>query len=193
MIGQLTGAISYRGDKFVILDVGGVGYRINVSLETLKRLKSERQELKFWTHLVVRENALDLYGFLGREELNFFALLISVSGIGPKSALSILSLAPPATLEKAIGAGDATYLTKVSGIGRKSAEKIVLELKDKLGSITWNSKDESASRRSEAEAVEALQALGYSLREAREALKNVPDSVSDTSDKIKLALKQLGK
>ena len=190
MISQLTGKIAHRGDKFVIVDVAGVGYRANLSLETLKKLQGEAGTVKFWTYLAVRENALDLYGFLDKRELDFFELLISVSGIGPKSAITILSLAPPEVLEKAIVSGDAGYLTKVSGIGRKSAEKIVLELKDKLGSIATSGKDEL---RGEAEAIEALQALGYSLREAREALKDVPNSVIDTGEKVKLALKQLSK
>lgn len=194
MIGQLTGTIAKRGEKHVILDVNGVGYRVNLSLEALKRLKSENgnEIVKFWTHLIVRENALDLYGFLEQRELDFFELLIGVSGIGPKSAITILSLAPPEVLEKAITASDAGYLTKVSGIGRKSAEKIVLELKDKLGSIAL-ADTKSTERQSEAEAIEALQALGYSLREAREALQRVPESVTETSEKIKFALKQLSK
>lgn len=192
MIGQLTGKLVHRGDKFIILDVAGVGYRINLSLEALKELKSEAVAVKFWTHLAVRENALDLYGFLEQRELNFFELLISVSGIGPKSAIAILSLAPPEILEKAIGSGDSGYLTKVSGIGRKSAEKIVLELKDKLGSSALTDK-QAGERQNETEAIEALQALGYSLREAREALQRVPEDVAETSEKIKLALKRLSK
>ncbi len=190
MISQLTGKIAHRGDKFVIVEVAGVGYRVNLSLEALKKLQGEAGVVKFWTYLAVRESALDLYGFLEQRELDFFELLIGVSGIGPKSAITILSLAPPEVLEKAITASDASYLTKVSGIGRKSAEKIVLELKDKLGSIAGAEKSEL---RGEAEAIEALQALGYSLREAREALKDVPSSATDTGDKVKLALKHLGK
>lgn len=190
MIGQLTGQVSHKGDRFIILEVVGVGYHVNLSLETLKRVEKEQANLKFWTYLAVRENALDLYGFLEQRELEFFELLISVSGIGPKSAITILSLAPPETLEKAITSSDAGYLTKVSGIGKKSAEKIVLELKDKLSDIAGLSDHEL---RGESEAIEALQALGYSLREAREALKNVPDTIIDTGEKVKQALKKLGK
>ncbi|MBI2099727.1 MAG: Holliday junction branch migration protein RuvA [Candidatus Vogelbacteria bacterium] len=183
MIGQLTGLTSHRTDRVIILDVGGVGYKLNI----LPSLKTELKMLTFWTYLAVRENALDLYGFLEKRELDFFELLIGVSGIGPRSALAILSLAPPDVLEKAILGGDSGYLTKVSGIGKKSAEKIVLELKDKLGGLAGAGNN----LQGEAEAVEALQSLGYSLREAREALKGVPAEL-ETGAKIKVALKQLG-
>lgn len=189
MIGHLTGTVSRRGDKGVVLDVNGVGYRVWVTLEKLKQLKAGAKAT-LYTHLAVRENALDLYGFGEPRELEFFELLLSVSGIGPKSALGILSLAPPETLEKAILAADAAYLTKVSGVGKKSAEKIVLELKDKLGGLARGG---GAELQTEAETVEALQALGYTLAEARAALKNVPASVGDAGERIKLALRQLGK
>jgi Holliday junction DNA helicase RuvA len=145
----------------------------------------------FWTYLVVREDALDMYGFTDQTEVNFFELLIGVSGIGPKSALAILSLAPPETLRKAITSGDTGYLTKVSGVGRKSAEKIVLELRDKLGAIDLPGLREDLER--ESDSIEGLQALGYSLREAREALRKVPDNVTDPSERIRQALKSLNK
>ena len=189
MIGQLVGVINYRSDRYIILDVNGVGYKVFLSAETLSRLPAG--EICLWTHLVVREDVLDLYGFQEKQELEFFELLIAVSGIGPKSALGILSLAPPAVLEKAIVAGDSSYLTKVSGIGRKSAEKIIVELRDKLGSLAGA--ETSASLQEEAETIEALQALGYSLREAREALRQVPAELTDTGDKVKAALKLLSK
>jgi len=190
MIGQLTGKIIYQAERYIILDVAGVGYKVFISAETLKTLTAKNDQLSaisFWTHLVVREDVLDLYGFVNKQELEFFELLIAISGIGPKSALGILSLAPPATLEKAIAAGDSSYLTKVSGIGRKSAEKIIVELRDKIGSL----ETDGDSLDSEGDAVEALQSLGYTLREAREALKRVDASVADTGDKIKAALKFL--
>ncbi len=189
MIGQLTGIVARRDQKSVILDVSGVGYKLWVSLETLKGIKAD-DKLTLQTYLAVRENALDLYGFANARELQFFELLLSVSGIGPKSALAILSLAPPEVLEKAIVSGDSAYLTKVSGVGKKSAEKIVLELKDKLGALEGYGNGELQT---EAEAVEALQALGYSLAEARQALKNLPADITDTGERVKHALKYLGK
>lgn len=188
MIGQLKGEISHKEERFVILNAGGVGYKVFVAPETGQNLK-EGTSASLWTHLVVREDALDLYGFLTKTELTFFELLISVSGVGPKSALSILSLAPPATLKKAVSAGDSSYLTQVSGIGRKIAEKIILELKDKVIAIA--SSTEGADLAQETEALQALEALGYSAREAREALRQVPAEKITTEDKVKEALKSL--
>lgn len=188
MIGKLKGQIVHRGDKFVIVDVNGVGYKVFVTPETLTAESPALKVVSFWTYLAVRENALDLYGFLEERELEFFELLLSVSGIGPKSAQAIISIAPPDILTKAIAAGDSSYLTKVSGIGKKSAEKIIIELRDKIGTLAApsNLKDES-------DAVEALESLGYTLREAREALQRVDASITDTGAKVKAALKFLGK
>jgi Holliday junction DNA helicase RuvA len=191
MIGQLVGTIAYRAERHIILEVGGVGYKVFVSSETQLALGAITPEpVRLWTYLAVREGALDLYGFLEKSELDFFELLLSVSGIGPKSALAILSLAPPATLEKAIVAGDSSYLTKVSGIGRKSAEKIIVELRDKIGSLA--STESSEALQGESETIEALVALGYNLRDAREALHQIDDKLTDTGDKVKAALKILG-
>lgn len=186
MIGQIKGKISFTGDKFIIIDTGGVGYKVAVTPDTLLTLH-EGTNCTLWTKLVVKEDALDLYGFMSKKELDFFELLISISGIGPKGALGILSLAPVETLTKAISAGDSSYLTRVSGIGRKIAEKVVLELRDKLGAI----EGEHETLGQEADALEALVALGYSMKEAREALKAVPESVIETSARVKEALKKL--
>jgi Holliday junction DNA helicase RuvA len=191
MIGQLTGTITYKGDRFVILNAGGVGYKVFITPETMTALASNIPDTILWTHLVVREDVLDLYGFIDQQELEFFQLLITVSGIGPRSALAILSLAGPETLRRAILSGNTEYLTKVSGIGKKSADKIVLELKDKLEKLGEFLPHEELN--AEADVLNALQALGYSTREAREALKKIPEGVTDTGEKIKLALKQLGK
>src|SRR3989344_3999734 len=188
MIGKLSGQLAYRSAKFIILETGGVGYRVFISDETLRQLPTILgAELALWTHLAVRENALDLYGFAARAELEFFELLLSVSGVGPKSALAILSLAPPETLTKAITASDSAYLTRVSGIGRKSAEKIIIELRDKVvglggGGGVWEQ---------ESEALKAPQPLGYGAREAREALKQVDPTLTDLGDKVRAALKLL--
>lgn len=189
MIGQLIGKVSVVDSRFVILDVNGVGYKVFCSLDTLNKLKSSKEPVTIWTHLVVREDVLDLYGFLDKAELEFFELLIGISGVGPKSALSILSLAPPETLKRAISANNTGYLTQVSGIGRKIAEKIVLELRDKIGAL----ESEGGNLDQEAETILALEALGYSNREAREALHKIPNHITDTGEQIKEVLKQLGK
>jgi len=132
---------------------------------------------------------MSMYGFLERQELELFEMLIGVSGIGPRSALQIMGLAGVETLKKAISSEDTSYLTKVSGIGRKTAEKIVLELKDKMGSAGGAHHGEL---KEESDAVEALKSLGYSQSEAREALKRVGEKIKGTSGRIKEALKILG-
>jgi Holliday junction DNA helicase RuvA len=126
MIIQLEGIVKFKTERFVVLDVNGVGYRIFVSFETLRKIPKKAEKIKFWTHLYVRENALDLYGFLNYAELEFFEQLIQISGIGPKSALSVLAVAPLDVLRKAIASGETSYLVKVSGIGQRLAEKIIV-------------------------------------------------------------------
>lgn len=188
MIAQLAGEVVRKDGRGIVLDVGGVGYRVHVVKEHSDKLKSGTRVVLL-TYLAVRENALDLYGFENSEALDYFELLITVPGIGPKSALAVLALAAPAVLRRAILAGDTAYLTRVSGLGRKSAEKIIVTLKDKLGRLKA---DESGFLAGEVEALEALQSLGYTLAEGREALKHVPAAASDTGEKVKAALKMLG-
>ncbi len=183
MIGYLKGTVVHSDLKSVILDVSGVGYKIYTNTALLESSVSTPQT--FWTYLAVRENSLDLYGFSSPEELSFFELLISVSGIGPKSALGILSIATLENLRRAIVTGDTSHLTKVSGIGKKNAEKIVLELKDKIDSIG----DTLVPQSADVDVIEALKSLGYSDKDAREALKKSEGTTP--SDRIKSALKSL--
>lgn len=192
MISHLSGTLLHANERYTVIDVGGVGYKVRVTIDTLEFLKkSADKKVSLWTHLAVREDALDLYGFRNQEELEFFELLISVSGIGPKSALGILSVAPMNHLREAITQGDTATLTKVPGIGAKGAQKIILELRDKLGGIEGFST--SSTLRDEHDAIEALRALGYSERDAREALKHIPEEIKGTTARIKEALKHLGK
>lgn len=177
-------------EKYTIIDVNGVGYKVFCSTDTLSSLSLDTLA-SLHTYLSVREDALDLYGFLSDDEMHFFGLLISVSGIGPKSALGILSIASAETLKKAIATGDTGYLTKVSGIGRKTAEKIVLELRDKLRAHVGG-KESSGSLRAESDVIEALKALGYSQNDARDALKEISTEIIGTNERIKQALKILG-
>ncbi len=188
MIGSLKGKITLKHHRSAILEVSGVGYHVYFTEETLDSLPLGA-EISCFTYLAVRENALDLFGFLTAEEYDFFYLLIGVSGIGPRSALAILSLASPETLRKAISAGDTSYLTKVSGIGRKNAEKIVLELKDKLGPTNATGAGEL---KAENDVLDSLVAIGFSLNDAREAVKKIPESIQDTNHRIKEAIKILG-
>jgi Holliday junction DNA helicase RuvA len=186
MIGSIKGKIILKTEKYLVVETGGVGYKISVSPDTLSKAKKLDEDIFLWIHDHVREDAFDLYGFLDREELEFFEMLINVSGIGPKGALSILGITSIETLRKAISIGDTSYLTKISGIGRKTAEKIVIELRDKVGKELGGS-----SLQVELDALEALKSLGYSGVEARDALKKVKPDV-DTNTKIREALKILG-
>jgi len=185
MIGSIKGKIILKTNKFLIVETAGVGYKINVSPDTLSKLKEINENILLWIHTHVREDTLDLYGFLDQQELEFFEMLINVSGIGPKGALSILGIASIETLKKAIGTGDIAYLTKISGIGKKTAEKIIIELRDKI--ITSKT---GTSLQEELDVLEALKSLGYSQGEAREVLKKVSPN-TDTNTKIREALKIL--
>lgn len=190
MIRRLTGKIVESGTSFAVVETSGIGYMVFVTADTALSLKKETGDVTLHTHLAVRENSQDLYGFLIKDELVFFELLLSVSGIGPKSALSILSLASVGAISQAVSEGDTSYLTKVSGIGRKNAEKIVLELSDKLG-VLESENDTKFS--GDVETLEALTSLGYSQSEARDALKEVPKEFVGTNDRLKEALKLLGR
>ena len=187
MIARIEGNIVYMTDKFVVVDVSGVGYKVFLGSDSIMAFHIG-DPASFWTYTAVRENSLDLYGFPTIEEMSFFELLLDVSGIGPKSALSIIGMASTDTLKKAIATGDTSYLTKVSGIGKKTAEKIVIELRDKLHAH----KGEDGTLRAESDILEALKSLGYSHAEARDALKQIPASIETTNARIKEALKILG-
>ncbi len=190
MIARIEGTIIHTTDKFFVIDVNGVGYKVFITTDTVGAY-GMGDTVALWTYTAVRENSLDLYGFATIDELSFFELLLDVSGIGPKSALSILAVASLDTLKKAIATGDTSYLNKVSGIGRKTAEKIVIELRDKLKAHTGGSQT-SGTLREESDIIEALKALGYSQNEARDALKQIPPSIEGTNARIKEALKILG-
>lgn len=188
MISHINGKVIHRNDKFLVIDVGGVGYKIFGTGELISMTK-EGQEVSVWTYLAVRENAMDLYGFKNKEESDFFELLITVSGIGPKTALNILNLAAISSLRKAIATGETAHLTKVSGIGKKMADKIVLELKGKLIA----SEETTHGIKEEVDALEALKSLGYSHKEARDALKEIDPDIKETGAKVKATLKILGR
>ncbi len=191
MIARLSGKVLELSEKYVILDVNGVGYKVYCPKDTISGLfLAEHASLH--TYLSVREDALDLYGFDSEKEKIFFEMLISVSGIGPKSAIGILSTESTEALSHSISNGNIAYLTKVSGIGRKTAEKIILELRDKVGNYI-GTKETSDSIRAETDVIEALKSLGYSQNEARNALKEIPDTIIGANARIKEALKILNK
>lgn len=186
MIGKLTGVLVGRQGDSVVVDVSGVGYCVRVPLAFAL---SDGAAVSLFIHTAVRDDAIDLYGFAQEEELSFFRQLMTVSSVGPKTALSIMSVAEPAALKRAIAAGDAATLTKVFGIGKKSAERIVVELRDKLQVETGIQGGESGG---DAEVIEALMALGYSAQECRSALKSIAEVGGGVKDRLGAALKRLG-
>ena len=159
-------------------------------LQEMRAKKNMRASL--FIHTAVREDAIDLYGFSTLEELAFFKELMGVKGVGPKTALTILNVADVKSLKRSIAAGDASVLTKVYGIGRKSAERIVVELRDKLGKEVGADVALGATGQ-DVEVIEALMALGYSASESRKALKDIPKTVAGVRERLGAALKQLGK
>lgn len=191
MIIRLDGKILMRGDRFLVVGVNGVSYRVFCGPQVIKSAPKKDEQFSLWTHLHVREDAMELYGFKEYAELEFFEMLIGISGIGPKGALGVLAVAPLDNLKKAISSGETSYLTKVSGIGRKTAEKIVLELRDKLGGMSGV--EGEGILKEDQDVFSALQSLGYSLSEAREAMKNIPKNIEGTNNRIKEVLKNLGK
>lgn len=189
MIGKLTGVFAgMMGSGEALIDVGGVGYAVRVTLEMGVHLAKNPAPTVLFIHTAVRDDAIDLYGFESDDELSFFRLLLSVSGVGPKTALQILNLAPLNALRGAVASGDATYLTKVSGIGKKSAARIVVELKDKLA------KEGHARivQEGDGDVIDALLSLGYRVEEAREAMKKIGNGTTETKERLREALKILG-
>ncbi len=191
MISYLEGKIIEKNEKFFVINTGGVGYRVFSHQGILEKIPAIGQNIGVWTHLYVREDALDLYGFTDKDELEFFEVLISISGIGPKSALGILETAPVMSLKQAIVSEDETFFTKVSGVGRKTAQRLILELKSKLAKSVSPVKGSDSEQMGEA--LEALIGLGYNQRDARRALQEISKDIKSVEAKIKAALKFLGK
>lgn len=196
MIGFLRGILAEKGDGFVIIDVNGVGYEVNVPSNTGAYLRSEGEEVTLYTTMTVREDDVSLYGFSGKAELDAFKKLITVSGIGAKAGISILSAFTIEQLRQAIAFEDAKSLQKANGIGKKSAERIVLELRDKFSPAEGVDHPTMSATAADAgdgrtEAVSALMALGYSRAEAMSALSGVSEQGLATEEYVKLALKNL--
>ncbi len=188
MIRMLRGTVADKSGGHIVLDVQGVGYLVAMRGDDLSKA-TVGSELSLCTYLAVREDALDLYGFATRDDLAMFELLIDLPKIGPKSALAILSQANIELLKKAISSDDPAYLSKMSGMGRKTAEKIVLGLKDKFEGMG----ETSTAERDISDAMDALVALGYSEREARDAILRLDPTITDTNAKVKEALRNLSR
>src|SRR5680860_306041 len=192
MISYLRGTIISKSSNYFILDVHDIGYAIFASDNFLNEIKMG-ESLEVFTHHHVREEAADLYGFKNLEELELFELLLGVSGVGPKSALGVLAMASADDVKESIIRGDAELLTKVSGIGRKTAERLVLELKNKILKIAASSKLGAGMSLVSSDELDALMSLGYSLSEARAALGSVDSELKDTGERVKQALKIMKK
>jgi len=193
MISFLRGTILNKGEGFVILETNNIGYKVFVGATLRDELKSG-QEAEVYIHQNVKEDALDLYGFRSLDELGMFELLLSISGIGPKGALGVLTLGSLGDVKDSISRGDPSLLTKVSGIGRKTAERVVLELREKIGHLSLDSDDGSANQgNASGEEIDALIALGYSMQQARDSLRQVDVEIVDSGERIRGALKKLGR
>ncbi len=208
MIAYVQGILENLEIDKAVIDVGGIGYEVNISASTCDRMPGLGDNVKLYTYMNVKEDEMSLFGFLTRDEIRMFRMLITVSGIGPKGALSILSVFDTDDLRFAILAGDVKTISKAPGIGKKTAERLVLELRDKISNTditgteglgqaagsasTGKSSGEDASSRDEA--VEALAALGYNATDAMKAVRKVlsaSDEKLDTEAILKLALKEL--
>lgn len=189
MIGRLRGVLVAKQPGTVILDVGGVGYEVAVAPSALAALPGIGEEAVVHTHLYVREDQLALYGFAGEDGRELFRLLLGVSGIGPKVALGILGTLAPDELRQAVAADDIDALVAVPGIGKRSAQKLMLELRPKLEVIDLPG---STAGTSSADVREALENLGYQPTEIRDVMRELPPDLS-VEDLLRLSLRELGK
>ncbi len=188
MIASLKGKLELIGSEWAVVNVGGIGLQVFMPSSTLGSLGAIGGDVKLYTHLHLREDNISLYGFAATSELELFKALINVTGLGPKLALAMLSAMQPEQLMIAIASGNADLLTGIPGIGRKMASRLVLELKDKIGSGLISA-PASELAQDNADVLAALTALGYSAAEATGALSSLPrDEALDLEDKIKLAL-----
>ncbi|HCJ56190.1 MAG TPA: Holliday junction branch migration protein RuvA [Clostridiaceae bacterium] len=193
MFDYLNAIIAETKEDHVVIDIGGIGYKIFSSANTISDLRVANKT-KVYTHMHVKEDDLILYGFSSRNELDIFKLLISVSGIGPKAALSLLSCLKPNELVLALGTQNIKALTQAPGIGKKTAERILLELRDKINidsEILMNVNDEKGNNMPEV--IDALMSLGYSYNEASLAFSKIEDKEKPIDNLIKEALKQLSR
>jgi Holliday junction DNA helicase RuvA len=191
MIGLLKGKVELLQRPFVIIDVNGVGYKVLVPENVYSKLSLE-EKVRIFTYTYVREDALGLFGFLAAEDLSLFESLLTVSGVGPKTALNIFSFGERKDIIEAIIKGDVTFFTSVPRLGTKNAQKIIIELKNKMGAgqdLDLSGKDLLEN----AEVVQALKNFGFSVSEAQKAVREVKKEGISTEERIRLALKALGR
>ena len=191
MFRWIEGEVVDKGFNDLIINTGGVGYRVFCAPNTINYFHIGKVAT-LWLYTSVRETAIDIYGFLNKEELHFFELLLTINGVGPKSAITIMSAASLETINDGLMSGDSAYFSKITGIGKKTAEKIMIGLKDKIGVV-----DSTSAQGAGSFAIDALTALGYSERDARDAVQKIKKEKGEgnesTEDIVKEALKNLGK
>jgi len=199
MFAYIKGKLTYKFNDYIVVETGGVGYMVFAPLSTVQSIGNVGDEVTVFTYMHVREDAMVLYGFATPDELSMFELLISVSGIGPKAAISLLSSISPSKFALAVITDDVRTLTNVPGIGKKTAQRIILELKDKIKNETFVAVDTGIERESEvssqdnkwSEAVSALMVLGYTASEANKAVSDVYSEDMDVETIIKNSLKKI--
>lgn len=192
MIASLRGVLSAMGKGFVVVEVSGVGFQVFVPKTLLEEAGEVGREVQLFTHLHVRENELTLYGFASDDELALFRLLQTVSGVGPKAALSVLSTLPPDRLRLALAEEDAVALSRVPGIGAKTAKKLVFDLKDKVAAELAGGVPLPALTSIDVDLIAALTGMGFSLTEAQDAIRSLPREPLPFEEKVRLALIHLG-
>jgi len=193
MIASIQGNIDAIAADSLVVNIGGVGFKVNVPTSVLGEGGIIGRDIKLFTHMHVREDELTLYGFITQEDLRLFETVLSVSGIGPKTALAMLSAMNADQLSIAIASADTAMLTSIPGIGKKTAERLILELKDKVGAIVTMTVGGRLAQEN-ADVVAALTSLGYSVAEATRAVGNLPDGKKlSLEERLKLALQYLGK
>ncbi len=190
MIYSLKGKVTYKEDRAFVLEVSGIGYLVYSHNNLISDIKEGEEKTILVTH-IVREDSEELYGFSNRNEKRFFDMLINISGIGPKTAIGVINSAPLQTLITAIKAGESGHLLKVGGIGRKIAEKIILELREKVESAGFENMEED--KNNDIDVIEALKSLGYNSEESRQALRKIDYKLIGTENRIKAVLKILNK
>lgn len=191
MIYSLSGNLVAKRENFIIVDVGGVNYKVFISQKTHQLLPASNEPLQIFTYLNVKEDAMELFGFLEERELGFFEKLISISGIGPRSALGIMAVAPVEQLAAAINEGKADLLTRASGIGKKTAERVILELRGKL--VLAQSEKIVAGMESDIELEEVLISLGYTRLQAKQVTAQIDPKITRIEERLKIALRMIKK
>ncbi len=200
MIAHLSGTVLHKEPKYLVVQTGGVGYKVSATERDMEMMRIG-EHVSLWIHTAVREDAIDLYGFILQDGKEMFDHLLTVSGIGPKTALGVLNAAGHEKIRDAVVMEEVSYLTSISGIGKKMAEKIVLELKGKLAAIAGLDENGepvgqkySAASQSDIDTIEALKSLGYTHREAKDALEKLDAETrqKDIGEKIKILLQVLG-